>query len=133
VQAECKIDILWNTVVTEIKSGIEGVSGVRLKDTQTGDERELATDGVFIFIGFDPNNKLVPAGTRMNADGNVVTDEKCETNTPGIYVIGDLREKYARQIVLSAADGCTAALAAAHYVETRKSAETCELPAEMQP
>jgi thioredoxin reductase (NADPH) len=69
----------------------------------------------------------------MNADGYVVTDIKCETNSPGIYVIGDLREKYARQIVLSAADGCTAALAAAHYVETRKaSSETCELPEELQ-
>jgi thioredoxin reductase (NADPH) len=67
----------------------------------------------------------------MNADGNVVTDEKCETNSPGIYVIGDLREKYARQIVLSAADGCTAALAAAHYVETRKASESCELPADL--
>jgi thioredoxin reductase (NADPH) len=131
VKADCKIEILWNSVVTEIKSGIEGVSAVNLKDTQTGEQRELATDGVFIFIGFNPNNALVPAGTRMNADGNVVTDEKCETNTPGIYVIGDLREKYARQIVLSAADGCTAALAAAHYVETRKAAETCELPAEL--
>jgi len=132
VKAECKIEILWNSVVTEIKAGIEGVAAVNLKDTQTGAQRELATDGVFIFIGFDPNNALVPAGTKMNADGNVVTDEKCETNSPGIYVIGDLREKYARQIVLSAADGCTAALAAAHYVETRKSSETCELPAELQ-
>ena len=131
VEAECKIEVLWNSVVTEIKSGIEGVRAVNLKDTQTGEQRELATDGVFIFIGFNPNNALVPAGTKMNADGNVVTDEKCETNTPGIYVIGDLREKYARQIVLSAADGCTAALAAAHYVETRKAAEACELPAEL--
>jgi thioredoxin reductase (NADPH) len=131
VKAECKIEILWNSVVTEIKSGTDGVSAVNLKDTQTGDQRELPADGVFIFIGFNPNNELVPAGTKMNADGNVVTDEKCETNTPGLYVIGDLREKYARQIVLSAADGCTAALAAAHYVETRKAAETCELPAEL--
>jgi thioredoxin reductase (NADPH) len=87
---------------------------------------------VFIFIGFNPNNRLVPAGTRMNADGYVVTDDKCETTSPGIYVIGDLREKYARQIVLSAADGCTAALAAAHYVETRKASEVCELPQELQ-
>ena len=105
---------------------------MELKDTQSGAQRELATDGVFIFIGFDPNNTLVPAGTRMNADGYVVTDEKCETNSPGIYVIGDLREKYARQIVLSAADGCTAALSAAHYVETRKAADTCELPEDLQ-
>ena len=132
VKAECKIEILWNTVPTAIKADENGVRAVDLKDTQTGEQRELTIDGVFIFIGFDPNNKLVPAGTNMNANGYVVTDDKCETNCPGIYVIGDLREKYARQIVLSAADGCTAALAAAHYVETRKVAETCELPEELQ-
>lgn len=132
VKADCDIEILWNTVVTEIKANDEGVYAVELKDTQSEERRELITDGVFIFIGFDPNNTLVPAGTKMNADGYVVTDEKCETNSPGIYVIGDLREKYARQIVLSAADGCTAALAAAHYVETRKAAESCELPPELQ-
>ena len=132
VKADCDIEILWNTVVTEIKANAEGVSAVQLKDTLSGKQRELRTDGVFIFIGFEPNNALVPAGTRMNADGYVVTDEKCETNSPGIYVIGDLREKYARQIVLAAADGCTAALAAAHFVETRKAADTCELPQDLQ-
>ncbi|BBO90130.1 thioredoxin-disulfide reductase [Desulfosarcina ovata] len=127
---DCNIEMLWNTVVTEIKAGADGVEQVGLKDTVTADTRELDVDGVFIFIGFNPNNELVPAGTRMNADGMVVTDEKCETRTPGIYVIGDLREKFARQIVLSAADGCTAALAAAHYVEAKTSmlADTCELP-----
>lgn len=127
---DCNIEMLWNTVVTEIRAGAEGVTGVDLKDTLTGQIREMAVDGVFIFIGFIPNNGLVPAGTRMNADGMVVTDEKCETNSPGVYVIGDLREKFARQIVLSAADGCTAALAAAYYVEAKKSVqqETCELP-----
>ena len=132
VQAECNIEILWNTVSTVIKADENGVRAVGLKDTRTGKERELAADGVFIFIGFDPNNKLVPAGTNMNANGYVVTDGKCETNIPGIYVIGDLREKYARQIVLSAADGCTSALAAAHYVENRKASESCELPDELR-
>ena len=132
VEAECKIEVLWNTVVTNIKANQEGVCAVDLQDTQDGTQRQLDTDGVFIFIGFDPNNHLVPAGTRMNADGYAVTDDKCETTTPGIYIIGDLREKYARQIVLSAADGCTAALVAAHYVETRKSVpEVCELPEEL--
>lgn len=127
---DCNIEMLWNTVVTTIHAGKDGVERVALKDTVTADTRELDVDGVFIFIGFNPNNELVPAGTRMNADGMVVTDEKCETRTPGIYVIGDLREKFARQIVLSAADGCTAALAAAYYVEAKKSmqADTCELP-----
>jgi thioredoxin reductase (NADPH) len=132
VKAECKIEILWNTVPTAIKADATGVCAVDLKDTRNGQARELATDGVFIFIGFVPNNQLVPAGTRKNADGYVVTDEKCQTNISGVFVIGDLREKYARQIVLSAADGCTAALAGAHYVEGRKNGtETCELPAEL--
>lgn len=129
VKAECKIEILWNTIVTEIRANDQGVNEVYLQDAQTGEQRELATDGVFIFIGFIPNNQLVPAGTKMNADGFVVTNEKCETNMPGIYVIGDLREKYAKQIVVAAADGCTAALVAAYYVETRKTGEeVCELP-----
>jgi thioredoxin reductase (NADPH) len=132
VKDECKIEILWNTIVTEIKANDQGVAGVSLEDTQTGEERELATDGVFIFVGFVPNNQLVPAGIKMNADGYVVTNEKCETNMPGIYVIGDLREKYAKQIVVAAADGCTAALVAAYFVEMKKSGEAvCELPEEI--
>lgn len=132
VLADCNIEMVWNTVLTAINADDDGVCSVSMKDTITGETRDLNTDGVFIFIGFEPNNQLVPASTRMNADGYVVTDEKCETNIPGIFAIGDLREKYARQIVISAADGSTAALAAAHYVETkREMPETCELPEEL--
>ncbi len=126
---ECKIEILWNSIVTEIKANDEGVNAVDLQDTQTGEKRELATDGVFVFVGFIPNNQLVPAGIKMNADGYVVTNDKCETNMPGIYMVGDLREKYAKQIVVAAADGCTAALVAAYYVEMKKAGEAvCEPP-----
>jgi thioredoxin reductase (NADPH) len=131
VQDECKIEIKWNCVPTHIEAENGAVHSIRLKDTQNGRAETLTTDGVFIFIGFEPNNQLVPAGTRMNANGFVVTDDKCETNTPGIYVVGDLRERYARQIVIAAADGCLASLAAAHYVETRKGAEVCEAPASL--
>jgi thioredoxin reductase (NADPH) len=132
VKDECKIEILWNNIVTEIKANDEGVNAVDLQDTQSGEKRELATDGVFVFVGFIPNNQLVPAGIKMNADGYVVTNDKCETNMPGIYVIGDLREKYAKQIVVAAADGCTAALVAAYFVEMKKSGEAvCELPEEI--
>jgi thioredoxin reductase (NADPH) len=134
VREDCNIEVLWNTVVNEIQSGDEGVNGVILQDTQTREQRRMSIDGVFIFIGFIPNNQTVPAGTRMNADGFVVTDDKCETNNPGVYAVGDLRERYARQIVLAAGDGCIAALAAAHYVEVRKSrqeADDCTAPAEL--
>ena len=133
VKAECKIEILWHTVVDAIRADKSGVTSVELENVNSQEKRSLATEGIFIFIGFDPNNQLVPAGTKMNADGYVVTDDKCQTNTPGIYVIGDLREKYARQIVIAAADGATAALAAAHFVEAKKatSADACELPADL--
>jgi thioredoxin reductase (NADPH) len=124
---ECKIEMLWNTIPLAFKANDSGVYAVDLKDVKTKEERELSVDGAFIFIGFEPNNHLVPAGIKMSTEGYVVTDEKCETNTPGIYVVGDLREKYARQIITAAADGCVAALAAAHYVETRKSEASCTL------
>jgi thioredoxin reductase (NADPH) len=132
VEADCNVEVLWNSVVTEIKADDGGVSRVTLQDTQTGEKRDMPIDGVFIFIGFVPNNQLVPAGTRLNTDGFVITDEKCETHTPGIFAVGDLRERYARQIVLAAGDGALAALAAAHYVETRKAQmgdDACDLPA----
>ncbi|MBT8340643.1 MAG: thioredoxin-disulfide reductase [Desulfatitalea sp.] len=132
VEADCKIEVLWNSVLTEIQAGADGVNQVRLQDTRNGDQRDMSIDGIFIFIGFEPNNQLVPKGVRLSTEGFVITDGQCATSIPGIYAIGDLREKYARQIVISAADGCTAALSAAHYVETRKAgsgADTCELPA----
>lgn len=124
---ECKITMLWNTVLTMIKADEEGVYAVALQDTQTKAPSELEVDGVFIFIGFVANNAIVPAGVKMSVEGHVITDEKCETSIPGIYAIGDLREKYARQIVTAAADGCVAALAAAHYVEAKKAKDVCTL------
>lgn len=129
---DCKIDVLWNTVLTEILADDAGVVGVRLKDTLSAEERTMDLDGVFVFIGFEPNNQIVPAGIKLNADGYVMTNENCETAISGIYAIGDLREKTFRQIVISAADGAVAALASAHHVEMRKgSPDFCEAPADL--
>ena len=127
LQQQCKIEVLWNTVLTSIEANGEGVCSVGLKDTKTGQPRKLPTDGVFIFIGFEPNNSLVPAGVKTSSGGYVITSETCESSIPGIFAIGDLREKAARQIITAAADGCTAALSAAHFVETRKAgSDSCE-------
>ena len=119
--AEPKIEILYDTVVSSIDSDASGVTGLSVQNVKNGENRKLALEGVFIFVGFAPNNQIVPAGVKRSTGGYVITDEKCETDIPGIFAVGDLRQKYANQIVLAAADGCTAALAAAHYVETRKS------------
>jgi len=116
-----KVEILWNTIPVEILSDESGVTGIRLEDTVSGQQRCLELDGVFIFIGFNPNNAAVPKGVSLSNTGYVLTDQNCETTIPGIYVVGDLRDKIARQIVTAAGDGCTAAMAASHFVENKKA------------
>ncbi len=123
IKAESKIEILWNTIVTKVNADDTGVSEVELQNTLTNKESRLATDGIFVFVGFNPNNQLIPAGTPMDADGFVMTDCKGETTMPGIYVIGDLRQKYAKQIVVASGEGATAALAAAHFVQAKKGSQ----------
>ncbi len=118
---EARIEVIKNTVITKIRGDGQSVKSVVLENTGTKEERELPTDGIFIFIGYLPNNQLIPPGVRMNEQGFVITDDTCETSVPGIFAVGDLRQKFANQIVVAAADGCIAALAAARYIETRKA------------
>ncbi len=127
VLREPKIQVILNTVVTKIVSDGNGVSSILVKNGG-GDDGELHVEGIFIFIGFSANSKLVPAGIKMGSNGYVLTDEKCESSVCGIFAIGDLREKYANQIVVAASDGCIAALAAARAVEMRRSGfSACKL------
>jgi thioredoxin reductase (NADPH) len=116
-----EIEVIWNTIITEIKGDGHAVNAVSLENTETGQKGELPTDGVFILIGYYPNNQLVPSEIHVSEQGFVTTDDKCETNVPGIFAAGDLRRKFANQIVIAAADGCVAALGAARYVQTLKT------------
>jgi thioredoxin reductase (NADPH) len=119
--AEPSIDAIWSTIITEIKGNGKVVESVSLENIETGKRGELPTDGVFVFIGYSPNNQLIPPAVRINELGFVLTDDRCETSVPGIFAVGDVRQKFANQIVVAAADGCIGALAAAHYVELRRS------------
>jgi thioredoxin reductase (NADPH) len=119
---ESRIEVIWNTVITEIRGDGKTVNAVSTRNTESGKEGEIPTDGVFVFIGYAPNNQLIPPAVRINEQGFVITDERCETSVPGIFAAGDLRQKFANQIVVAAADGCIAALAAAHYLEMQKAA-----------
>lgn len=110
LKSEGKIELVWNAVVESIEAENGNFTVVALASTVKEEKMRLDNDGVFLFVGFTPNNRLAPAGVKMNAHRYVVTDEKCETAIPGVFAIGDLRDKYAKQIVLSAADGCKAPL-----------------------
>ncbi|MDR3569063.1 MAG: thioredoxin-disulfide reductase [Syntrophobacteraceae bacterium] len=121
VFSEPSVEIIFNTVPTSILSDPFGVRAVALQNTVTGDTKELPVEGVFIFVGFSPNSVLAPEGMKISESGYILTDEKLETSIPGIFCAGDLRQNFAKQIVIAASEGCIAALASARYVEEKKA------------
>jgi thioredoxin reductase (NADPH) len=111
-----KIEPVWNATVEEIGGG-EKVEWVRVRDVNTGEERQIPVGGVFIYVGFMPNNQVFTDEYRRDAQGFIVTDEKMETHIPGVYVAGDVRSQYVRQISNAVGDATTAAGAATRYSE----------------
>jgi thioredoxin reductase (NADPH) len=121
--ARTDIVTVLDSVPAKISAGPDGVSAITVRSLLTGQEREIATEGVFVFIGLDPNNQTVPPGIELDRAGYAVAGETGATSIPGIFIAGDLRQKYAKQIVVAAAEGCTSALAAAQYVDEKKDRE----------
>ncbi|WP_142828848.1 thioredoxin-disulfide reductase [Planococcus soli] len=116
--ANDKIDFIWSHTVKEIHDDGNGkVGSVTLVSTDDEKETEFKADGVFIYIGMLPLTKPFAELGILNDDGYIVTNEKMETNVPGIYAAGDVREKTLRQVVTATGDGSIAAQAAQHYIE----------------
>ncbi len=113
--ANPKMEFVWNTVVTEIL-GDEAVTGVRLHNRETGEDSTMDVAAVFIFIGQHPNTTFLRGLVPIDEGGHAVVNEWMETELPGLYVAGDARRNSARQVVSSAGDGATAAIAAEHYL-----------------
>lgn len=127
IRSDERIEFIRRSTVSEIRGNGEAVRSVVIENAETGEGTTVSAEGVFIFIGYAPNNGLVPAGVAVNAEGFVVTDEKGATNLPGIFAAGDLRRKYANQIVIAAADGAVAGLAASRYVEMLPSTDARDM------
>ncbi len=113
--ANPKMHFIWNTVVTEIL-GEEAVEGARLRNVVTGEEWVLPVKAVFIFIGHHPNTDWLKGLVPMDNGGHIVVNEWMETGLPGLFAAGDVRRNAARQVVSSAGDGATAAIAADRYI-----------------
>lgn len=121
--ASGKTEKILNSVVEEIV-GDGKVSGLKIKNTETGEESTLEVDAVFPFIGFTPHSDIFEPGLIETDDGgHIVTDAKMETKTPGLFAAGDVRSQYVRQITNAVGDATTAALAAAAHVESVKHAK----------
>lgn len=122
--ASDKTEKVLNSVVEEIV-GDGKVSGLRVKNVETGEIRELEVDAVFPFVGFTPHSAIFEDGlVETDESGHILTDQKMETKTPGLFAAGDVRSQFTRQISNAVGDATIAALAAAAHVAEVKRAAT---------
>ena len=115
-----KISFTWNTVVEEIVGGDNGVEAVRLKNRVTGEETLHATDGVFIFIGHDPNNAVFGEQIALNENGYIITDQRYRTNVDGVFAAGEIQDEIWRQVATSVGQGTSAAMSAIQWLEANE-------------
>ena len=121
---EGRVEIVWNTVLDEVVGDESGVTGVRIRNVQSGATEERKLAGVFVAIGHKPNTDLFVGQLEMN-NGYIVTKsglsgDATATNIPGVFAAGDVQDHVYRQAITSAGTGCMAALDAQRYVEALK-------------
>jgi len=116
VLANPKIEVRFETVVEEIK-GEKSVSAVSLKNLKTGEVYSEPASAVFVFVGSIPMTEGLPADLAKDETGSLVTDDRMETNIPGIFAAGDVRATPFRQVITAVSDGAVAAHCAAQYID----------------
>jgi thioredoxin reductase (NADPH) len=127
--ANDKIEFIWNTVVVDIQ-GEDKVSGLILRDTETGAEQTLDVTGLFVAIGHDPRSELVADQVHRDENGYILVENPTtRTNLIGVFAAGDLVDHIYRQAVTAAGTGCQAALDAERYLAALDDAATIAEPA----
>lgn len=106
------VEMVWNSRVEEILHE-KKVTGVRLADVNTGEERTIECEALFVAIGRKPDTELFAGQIDLDKQGYIVADESTKTELAGVFAVGDVRTKAVRQIVTATADGATAA----HFIE----------------
>ena len=109
------IEFCWNSTVTELLHK-DKLTGVKLKNVNTGRETVIPCDGVFISVGRKPATELVAGQLELDRSGYIIADETTKTSLPGVYAVGDVRTKPLRQVVTAVADGATAVHMAEEYL-----------------
>ncbi|MDP6417918.1 MAG: thioredoxin-disulfide reductase [Candidatus Krumholzibacteria bacterium] len=113
-----KVEVLWNKTVEDILEGENGaVSGIRLKDTQTGEISDTDCDGVFVAIGHVPNTGIFQGQLDLDENGYILADNT-KTSVPGVFACGDVQDTVYKQAITAAGSGCQAALEAERLLES---------------
>lgn len=117
-RANPKIDFIWDTVITGV-SGKGKVESINIKNVKTNQENEIPAAALFVFIGFDPNSKLVNGLVKLDESGYIITDIEMKTSLEGVFAAGDIRSKALRQIITACGDGARAYGSAQHYLNSK--------------
>ncbi len=122
-QANEKISFIWNTVIDEIVAGEQGaVETVRLRNIETGETWDHPTQGVFIFIGHEPNNSAYADQIEME-DGYIITDKYMRTNIEGVFAAGEIQDPIYRQVATSVGQGTAAAMSLERWLSKKEAEE----------
>jgi len=112
-----RLEIVWSSVVTEIKGGASGVQAVTVKNAKTGVLSDLAVDGCFIWVGTTPNTAFIGDLVTTDPAGFIIADSRMVTSVPGVFAAGDVRNTPLRQVSTAVGDGAIAAYGAISYLE----------------
>ena len=116
-----KIEVMWDTVITEVLGDGKFLTAVKVKNVKTKKEKEIKCDGMFLAVGHIPNTKMVEGKIDLDENGYIITDKKSTTSIDGIYAAGDCQDPIFKQAVTSAGTACQAAIQAERYIENLKA------------
>ena len=114
-----KIEFLWDSVLTGIK-GLTDVEKISVQNLKTGDTKEIAVEGCFIWVGILPNAEFLPEVVELDQYGFIIVDTNMQTSVAGVYAAGDVRSTPLRQIATAVGDAAIAAFSAEHYLQNVK-------------
>jgi len=112
-----KIEMVWDSVVSAVGGGLTNLEKVTVKNVKTGQSRDLAVDGCFIWVGIKPNAGFLGDALETDDYGFIVTDPEMKTSAPGVFAAGDVRVTPLRQIATAVGDAAIAVRSAEHYLE----------------
>lgn len=116
LKANDKIEVVWNSIIESCEGDNSGLTHVNLKNTQTGEESKLETQGLFVAIGVTPKTSFLQGVVDLDDNGYIITDAQCHTSTAGIFAAGDVRQGVLKQIATAVGDGATSAWVVEKYL-----------------